>query len=109
MRMLAAALRGHIGDSALENLEQRLLHSFAGYVAGDGGVLVFAADLVDLVDVDDALLSAVDVSVGGLEQLEDDVLDILADVAGLSERGGVNNGEGDVEHLGQGVGEKSFA
>ena len=78
-------------------------------VAGDGGVLVLAADLVDLVDVDDALLGAGHVAVGGLQKLENDVLDILAHVAGLSERGGVDDGEGHVEHLGQGVGQQSLA
>ncbi len=51
----------------------------------------------------------VDVAVGGLQQLEDDVLDVLADVAGLSERGGVDNGEGHVEHLGQRVREQRLA
>ena len=109
VRMLAAALRGNVGDGAFEDLEQGLLHAFAGDVAGDGGVLVLAADLVDLVDVDDAGLGAGDVAVGGLEELEDDVLDILADVAGLGEGGGVDDGEGNVEHLGEGVREQGLA
>ena len=52
--MLASALRRNIRDRAFENLQKRLLHSFTGDVAGDGGVLVLAADLVDLVDVDDS-------------------------------------------------------
>ena len=60
-----------------------------------------AGDLVDLVDVDDAGLGALDVVVGGLDQLEQDVLDVLADVAGLGERGGVGDRERDVEHPGQ--------
>jgi len=50
---------------------------------GDGGILVLAADLVDFVDVDDALLGAIHVAVGGLQQLEDDVFHILAHIAGL--------------------------
>ena len=57
VRMLAAALRRHVGDRAFENLQQRLLHAFARNVAGDGRILVLAADLIDLVDVDDALLA----------------------------------------------------
>ena len=109
VRMFAAALGRNVGDGALQDLEQGLLHAFAGDIARDGGVLVLAADLVDLVDVDDPLLGASDVAVGGLEKLENDVLDVLADVACLSERGGVDNGEGNVEHLGQRVSEKSLA
>jgi hypothetical protein len=50
------------------------------------GVVGLAADLVDLVDVDDAALRALDIVVGGLQQLQDDVLDILADVAGFGQR-----------------------
>jgi hypothetical protein len=45
------------------------------------GVLALAGDLVDLVDVDDAGLGLLDVVVSGLDQLEQDVLDVLADVA----------------------------
>jgi hypothetical protein len=71
---------------ALEDLQQRLLHALAGDVAGDRRVVALARDLVDLVDVDDAPLGPLDVVVGGLQQLEDDVLDVLADVAGLGER-----------------------
>ena len=83
VRVLAAALRRHVGDRAFEDLQQRLLDAFARHVAGDRRVLVLAADLVDLVDVDDALLALLDVAAGGLQQLEDDVLDVLADVARL--------------------------
>ena len=94
VRVLAPALRRHDGGGALEDLEQRLLHALAGDVAGDRRVLGLAGDLVDLVDVDDAGLGLLDVVVGGLDQLEQDVLDVLADVAGLGERGGVGDANG---------------
>ena len=81
--------------------EQRLLHAFAGHVTRDRRVLALAGDLVDLVDVDDPGLGLLDVVVGGLDQLEEDVLDVLADVAGFGERGGVGDGERHVEHAGQ--------
>ena len=38
VRMLAAAGGRNVGDGAFEQLEQRLLDTFAGDVAGDGGV-----------------------------------------------------------------------
>ena len=69
VRMLASALRWNVGHSAFEDLQQRLLHAFAGDVARDRRVLVFAADLVDLVDIDNALLRAFDVAVRGLQQV----------------------------------------
>ncbi len=107
--VLAAALRGDVGDRPLHDLEQRLLHALARHVARDRGVLRRAVDLVDLVDVDDARLGARAVEVGGLEELEQDVLDVLADVAGLRERRGVRDREGHVEHAGERAGEERLA
>ena len=54
--MLAPALRGNVGDRALNDLQKRLLDALAGDVAGDGGVLRLAGDLVDLINIDDAAL-----------------------------------------------------
>ena len=86
----------HRGDRALEDLEEGLLDALAGDVARDRRVVRLPRDLVDLVDVDDPGLGLLDVEVG-LDQLEEDVLDVLADVAGLRERGRVGDRERDVE------------
>ena len=99
VRVLAPALRRHRGGRALEDLQQRLLHALAGHVARDRRVVGLAGDLVDLVDVDDPGLGLLDVEVGGLDQLQEDVLDVLADVAGLGQRRGVGDRERDVEDL----------
>ena len=109
VRVLAAALRRHRGGRALEDLEQRLLHPLARDVARDRRVVGLARDLVDLVDVDDPGLGLLDVEVGRLDQLEQDVLDVLADVAGLGQRRGVGDREGDVEDPGEGLGEQRLA
>ena len=68
------------------------------HVARDARVLRLARDLVDLVDVDDAALALGDVEVAGLEQPHEDVLHVLADVAGFGERGGVGDRERHVEN-----------
>src|SRR6185437_2739097 len=91
VRMLSPALRRHIRDRAFEDLQQRLLHSFARYIAGNRRVLVLAADLVDLVDVNDSLLAALHVPIGILQEPEDDVLHILADVSRFGQRGRVHD------------------
>jgi len=101
--MLASTLWRNVGNGTFQNLEQRLLHAFAGNVAGDGRVLILAADLIDLVNVDDTGLGAAHIAFSGLQQLEDDVFDILADVAGFGEGGGIDDGEGHVQHAGQGL------
>ena len=109
LRMLAPALRRHGGDGAFHDLQQRLLHALARHVAGDRRVVGLAADLVDLVDVDDAALRPLDVVVGGLQQLEDDVLHVLADIARLGQGGGVGHGERHVEDAGQGLRQQGLA
>ena len=109
VRVLAPALRRHAGHRAFDQLEQRLLHAFARHVARDAGVVGLAADLVDLVDVDDAALRPLDVVVAVLQQLLDDVLDVLADVAGLGQRGRIGNDEGHVQQPRQGLRQQRLA
>ena len=100
MRVLATALRRHVGDRPLDDLQQRLLHPLTGDVAGDARVVRLARDLVDLIDVDDAGLRPGDIA-GGLDQAQQDVLDVLTDIAGLGQRGGIGDRERHVEQLRQ--------
>ena len=109
LRVLAAALGRHVADRALDDLEQRLLHALAGDVARDRRVVALARDLVDLVDVDDAALRLLDVVVGVLQQVDDDVLDVLADVARLGQVGGVRDRERDVQDARQRLREQRLA
>jgi hypothetical protein len=109
MRVLAATLRRNRRLRALEDLQQCLLHALARHVARDRRVLALASNLVDLVDVDDAGLCAFDVIVSGLNQLEQNVLDILADVPRLGQRGRIGDGERHVEHLGKRLREVGLA
>src|SRR5690606_33503620 len=107
--VLPAALRRDAGDGPLEHLEEGLLHALAGDVARDARVVGLARDLVDLVDVDDPALGALDVVVRGLEEVAEDALDVLADVAGLGERRRVGDRERHVEHAGERPGEQRLA
>ena len=68
MRMLPATLWRNVRNGPLNNLQQCLLHSFTGDVARDRWVLRLARDLVDLVDVDDAALCALNVTISRLDQ-----------------------------------------
>src|SRR5829696_3448597 len=109
VRVLAATLRRDRSDGALQDLQQRLLDAFTRHVARDRRVVGLARDLVDLVDVDDPGLGLLHVEVGGLDQLEKDVLDVLADVARLGQRGGVRDRERHVQDLGQRLGQQRLA
>ena len=109
MRMLAAALRRDVAGGAFENFQQRLLHAFAANIAGDGDVVGLAADLVDFVDVNDADLRALHVVIGVLQQPQDDVLHVLADIAGFGQRRGIGDAERHIENLGERLGEQRLA
>ena len=81
------------------NFQQCLLHALAGHVARDGGVLALAGDLIHLVDIDDAALRQLNVEVCRLQQAQENVLDILADIACFGERGRIGDGERNVQDL----------
>ena len=107
--MLAPALGRDVGLGAFDDLQQGLLHPFARHVAGDGGAVALAGDLVDFIDVDDALGRRLDVVVGILEQLDEDVFHVFAHVAGFGQGGCVGDGEGHLQHAGQGFRQQGLA
>src|ERR1700730_17942891 len=109
LRMLAPPLWWHRGYSAFHDLEQRLLHAFARYVAGDRRIVGLAADLVDFVDIDDATLGALHIVVGRLQELQDDVLDVLAHIAGLGQSCRIRHREGYIENSCEGLRQQRFA
>jgi hypothetical protein len=108
VRMLAPGLRRNVRNGALDNLQERLLHAFTGDVTRDARVVRLPRDLVDLIDVDDAALGAGDIA-RVLDQAEEDVLDILTDIPGLCQRGGVGDGEGDIQDARERLGKVGLA
>ncbi len=109
MGVLAPALRRDVGNRALEDLQQRLLHSLTTHIASDRRVVALARDLVDLVDIDDAALGAGDIEIRGLDEAEEDVLHVLADVTGLGQAGRVGDAEGNVDDAREGLREERLA
>src|SRR5690606_8402485 len=93
LRMLAPALRRHGSHRSLDQFKQRLLHAFAADIAGDRRVVGLARNLVDLVDIDDALLRLLDIVVALLQQFLDDVFHVLADITGFGQGGRIRDGE----------------
>ena len=77
------------------------MHPFARDIAGDRWRLALAGQFIDLVDVDDATARALDIVVGGLKQVDEDVFDVLSDVARLGQRGCVGNGERNIQNAGE--------
>src|SRR5260370_18687323 len=99
VRVLAPAVRRYVGDGALEDRQQRVLDALAAHVAWDRWVVRLARDLVDVVDVDESAIRADDVEVGRLDEPEQYVLHVLADVAGLREARRVGDRKRNVKKL----------
>ena len=108
--MLASALGRNGRHGALDNLQQGLLHTLTGHVTGDGEVLpTLASNLVDFVNVDDAALSLRHVTVGGIDEAQQDVFHVVTHVTGLGEGGCVDQSKGHIQLLRQGGGQVGFA
>src|SRR5690606_28442446 len=73
LRMLAPTLRRYGGDRSFHDLQKRLLNTFTRDIAGNRRIIRLAGNLVDLVNVDDAALGTLDIVVGRLQKLQDDV------------------------------------
>ena len=107
--VLAPAAWGYIGHCSLQNLQQRLLHTFAAYITGNGAVLALAADFVNLVHIDNAPFGAFHIKVRRLDQAQQNIFHVLAYIPGLGQGGGVCNGKGNIQDLCQGLGQHGFA
>jgi hypothetical protein len=104
MRMFAAALRRNVAHTAFQNFQKRLLHSFAGDIPRDAHVIGFAADLIDLVNVNDADLGSFHIVIGILEQSQNNVFDVFADVAGFGQCRRVRDTERHIKNPGECLG-----
>ncbi len=104
--MFPPAFGRHIAHRPLDQLQERLLHTFAGDISRQGRILRLAADLVDLIDIDDARFGPGNVVIAILKQLEDHILNILSHISGLSQCRRIGNGKGDMKDTGQGLGQQ---
>ena len=77
------------------------MHAFARDITSNGWIIGFARDFIDLVDIDDAALSARHIEIGGLDQAQEDVLDILTNIARFCEGGSVRDAERHIQNLGE--------
>src|SRR5919205_1088596 len=57
VRMLATTLRRHIRHRPFQDLQERLLHTFTRHITRDRRVLILTTNLVNLIDVDNALFA----------------------------------------------------
>ena len=98
MRMLAAALWRNIACAAFQNFQKSLLHAFAGDIASDAYVVGFAADLVDFVDVNDADLRSLHIIIRVLQESQNNVFDVFANIARFGQRRRISDAKWYIEN-----------
>ena len=108
MRVLSSTLGRHGSYGSLKDLKKCLLYALTGHIAGDGGVLGFSRDLIKLVDVNNTVLGTLDIVVSCLNQLQEDIFHILTHITGLSQRGGICDGKGHIQHFRQCLSQQGF-
>lgn len=78
-------------------------------VSGDRGVVCFARNFVDFVDVNNAALRFFDFVVAALQELLHNVLDVFAHITGFGQGGRIRHHKRHIEHFGQSLGQQSLA
>src|SRR5574341_511275 len=99
MRMFTSALTRNVSDGSFNDLQESLLHTLTTDVTCNGGVIfALSCSLIDLIYVDNASRSTIQVKIGGLNQAKQNVLNILTHIACLSKRSRVGNTKRDVKN-----------
>src|SRR5258708_34060939 len=98
--VLPAALGRHARHGPLDDLQQSLLHAFAGHISRDRWIIRLTRYFIDLIDIDDAALRFLDVVVGSLQEVQDNILNVLTDISRLSQAGRVRDRKRDLQKPG---------
>ena len=109
MGMLTAALRRYRCLGPFDYLKERLLDSLARNITGDRDILSLPGYLVYLINIDYSKLCPLDIIIGSLYKLEQNVLNILAHITCLRERCRIRYTEWNVDYLGQGLSQQCLS
>ena len=102
LRMLASTLRWNTAGRPLQDLEKGLLDPFSGNIPGDRGAVRLTADLVNLIDINNADLGLLHIVVRILKKPQHNVLHILPHITRLGQGRCVGDAERNVKDPCQG-------
>lgn len=99
---------GHVDNTAFHNFEQRVLDTFTRHVATDTDVATRFANLVALVNVNNASLTALHILSTFQVQFEQNAFHVFPHVAGLGQAGGVGNDQWNVNEASERFDQERF-
>ena len=106
--MLPAAFGRNRSHRAFNNFQQRLLDALSGNIPGNGRTVAFAGDFIDFVNIHNPAAGLFDIIVRNLQEVQDNILNVFADIAGFSKGGGISNRERDILKFWPGSGPAGF-
>ena len=97
------------GHGAFYNLQKRLLDTFPRHIPSNGRTVRFAGNLVNLIDIDDTPAGGLHIIIRLLNEIQDNVLHVLAHIPGFCKGRGVGNGERHFEDLREALSQKGLS
>ena len=83
MRMLSSSLRWNRCNRSLDDFQKCLLNTFSRNISRNGWILRFSRNLVDLINIDDSMLSTLNVSVRCLNHFQKNIFNIFSHISCL--------------------------
>ena len=97
MWMFSSALWRHTCNGSFQNFQKCLLYALTGHISGNGCILGFSCDLVDLININDSVLCTFNIIICRLNNLQKNILNILANIACLCESSGICDGKRNIQ------------
>ena len=106
--MFSSTLWRNRCNRAFHDFQKCLLHTFTGYIPGNGSIFGFSCNFINLIDVDDSLLCPLDIIVSGLDNLKQNVFHVFSYITGFCQRSGICDRKGNIQHSCQILRQESF-
>jgi hypothetical protein len=97
LRVFLGSAWSYADFGAFQDLEKPLLNPFPRDISGCRWILALSRNLIDLIDVNDALLGPFHIVIGSGQEVLHNRLHILAHVARFGQGGGVSHGKRDLQ------------
>ena len=107
--MLSSPLGWNRSHRPLKDLQQCLLYALAGNISCNRYILRLLCDLIDLINIDNAMLCPFNIVIGSLDQLQENVFHIFTYITCLRQRSGICNGKRHIDYPRQCLGKKGFS
>ena len=91
--MFSPALRRNACNRSFQDFQECLLHTFAGYVPGNGHILGFFRNFINFIYINNSILRSLNIPVCCLDDLQQDILYILTHISCFCQRSGICNGK----------------